>query len=169
MRFGWLLVSSCVTTMGCSEVVTRHVTVSPSEAEALGRSHVVHLAAATDKPDSVVVDVEYKPGDEIPGEGVVRRATDETLAATGVVMMLAGTGFLIGGVWWSTQPSVPWDMSGNVGIVIAGPAMSVGGGLLALAGLGLTIAGITPRIDKKVTLTPTVGRGVGGGMFELHF
>ena len=152
--WAWAALSIALTT-GCSETVTRREAATPNEAAALGGARVIVT--------------EYKVGDEIPGEGVVRKDNDTKMWVAGVVMMVAGTGAVVGGWRWSVGSGND-NNAGALGGVIMALACGVP---LAGAGIILTAVGLVPRVyvEKKVGLriTPITGPRYGGGALELTF
>jgi hypothetical protein len=176
-----LALSIALGAFGCSASVTRHVTATPIEAAELARTHVVvrDSETLTDAPrvvheeataNRVVVDAEYKVGDEIPGEGVVRKDNDTKMWVAGVVMMVVGTGLAVGGWRWSVGSG-----NDNNDGALGGLLLALAGGVpLAGAGIILTIVGLVPRVfvEKKVGalhLAPVVGPRYGGAALELAF
>jgi hypothetical protein len=150
---GWAALSIALTgTIACSETVTRRETTTD--------------AVARDR--TYVIVTEYKVGEEIPGEGVVRKDNDTKMWVAGVVMMVAGTGAVIGGWKWSVTP-------GNDLNDFSGTLVAVAGGVpLAGAGIILTIVGLVPRVfvEKSVgalRFTPVAGPHYGGGALQLEF
>jgi len=149
-----------MTSLGCAgdPTLVRTMDLTSSEAAVLGdRVHVV----ARDG-EKVSAEIKFKPGETIPGEGVVRVVPDTAMTAGGTVMLLAGLGTIAGGFGVGAScHSTGWEMFGCMGEAMGALGMVTGGALLGVAGIVVMALGARGHVtleqtkSARVRLTPS--------------
>jgi hypothetical protein len=175
MRLPWIVFSTAIL-LGCADTLTCDMVVSPDAAATLGsRARVVSHDA-----EQLRVSVTYHVGEEVPGEGTVKKQASGPVVIGGVVTLclsgaMMGGAFLLGESGQRANPSfVGFDFDGTA---LAALFLFGAGFLGALAGVGVIIAGAIPQptiVPKRTTaarlsVTPLAGRSAGGAMVGLSF
>ncbi len=162
--------------VGCAPreiMVVDRSTLQELEARYPSRVNVLSVERRPKGEDRVTVHVRYREGDEIPGEGVVKKTRLEELTSGGIAMQVFGTGLLVGAVAGFASCAPPTDPSSQGCKLSWATATGIAGGLIA-GGVVMFVFGRVPRLVVRqstsgIAVAPVVHQNGGGAALQIRF